>query len=113
MAGKINYLAPVDNASGKIFGKKQRFVAVTRKKGDRIRGCAVTSPRSTTPSASELAHRQKFGAVATATQARLINPQQAPLDKAAYVAQKDKYNSLYQYVFRQEWVAYNKPQDVG
>ena len=113
MAGIITYIAPVEKASGKIFGKKTRFVAVTRKKGNRKNGCAVQTPRSTKPSASELARRQKFGAVAVATQARLINPQKAPQDKAAYAAQKDKYNSLYQYVFRQEWVAYDQAQNVG
>ena len=113
MAGIIVYAAPVEKASGKIFGKKSRFVAVTRKKGNRKNGCAVNSPRSTKPSATELARRQKFGAVSVATQTRLINPQQAPLDKAAYAAQKDKYKSLYQYVFRQEWVAYDQAQNVG
>mgnify|MGYP003537130052 FL=1 len=47
MAGSIFYLAPVDNASGKIFGKKQKFVAVRRKQGKRQRGCAAMGERST------------------------------------------------------------------
>ena len=46
MAGTINYLAPVDNASGKIFGKKEKFVAVTRNWGNRRRGCSTTGKRN-------------------------------------------------------------------
>lgn len=30
MAGKITYALPVEKASGKIFGKKTSFIAVTR-----------------------------------------------------------------------------------
>ena len=47
MAGTITYIAPIEKASGKIFGKKCRFVAVTRKKGNRLNGCAVTGVRTT------------------------------------------------------------------
>ena len=46
MAGIITYIAPVEKASGKIFGRKSRFVAVTRKKGI-INGCSVTGVRTT------------------------------------------------------------------
>ena len=106
MAGIIVYSAPVEKASGKIFGKKCRFVAVTRKKGNRKNGCAVTGQRSTPVSAAELARQKKFGNVATATRARLISPSQAANDKAAYSAVKDQYNSLYHYVFTQVWNAY-------
>ena len=45
MAGSIFYLAPVENASGKIFGKKQVFVAVRRVWGKRKKGCSVTGER--------------------------------------------------------------------
>ena len=106
MAGTITYIAPVEKASGKIFGKKCRFVAVTRKKGNRKNGCAVTGQRSTPVSAAELARQKKFSNVAAATRARLISPSQAANDKAAYAAVKDQYNSLYHYVFTQVWNAY-------
>ena len=106
MAGSISYLAPVDNASGKIFGKKQRFVAVTRKKGSRPRGCAVTGTRSTPVTANELTHRQKFAAVTTSARARMIDPAFIQQDQAAYQANKHLYNSLWYYVFSQEWAAY-------
>ena len=108
MAGTINYLAPVDNASGKIFGKKQKFVAVTRKKGNRIRGCAVTGVRTTKPTALELQHRIKFAAVRTATLARKEDPTKVAADQANYAKVKDQYNSLYHYIFRQEWEAYEE-----
>ena len=105
MAGKITYIAPVEKASGKIFGRKSRFVAVTRKKGI-INGCAVTGVRSTPMTQLEKKRHKKFGDVAKATRARLISPSQATTDKAAYAAVKDQYKSLYHYVFRQVWDAY-------
>ena len=105
MAGKITYIAPVEKASGKIFGRKSRFVAVTRKKGI-INGCAVTGVRSTPVTILEMKRRKKFADVSTATRARLISPSQAANDKAAYAAVKDQYKSLYHYVFRQVWDAY-------
>ena len=105
MAGKITYIAPGEKASGQIFGKKSRFVAVTRKKGI-INGCAVTGVRSTPVTILEMKRRKKFADVSTATRARLISPSQAANDKAAYAAVKDQYKSLYHYVFRQVWDAY-------
>ena len=95
MAGTISYLAPVDNASGKIFGKKQRFVAVTRLTGKRKRGCAVTGVRTTKPSEAEITHRSKFGTVAAATHVRMKDPSKVNIDQVAYQAVKDQYPSLY------------------
>lgn len=48
MAGKIFYLAPIDNASGKLFGQKTRFCAVKRVAGERKKGCAFMGERDTT-----------------------------------------------------------------
>ena len=108
MAGIIVYSAPVEKASGKIFGKKCRFVAVTRKKGNRQNGCAVTGQRTTPVTAAELNRRTKFGQVCNATRARMLSPSQSTTDKAAYAAVKDQYNSLWHYVFRQVWDAYQE-----
>ena len=108
MAGSINYLAPVDNASGKIFGKKQKFTAVTRNWGKRPRGCSATGQRDLKNkpyTEKELNHRAKFTAVAAATRSRMADPSQAATDMAAFKAQT-KYKTLYHYVFRQEWNAY-------
>ena len=88
MAGIITYIAPIEKASGKIFGKKSRFVAVTRKSGSRPNGCAVTGVRSTPIKASEKAQRQKFAYVANAARERMQDPQQLAIDQAAYAAVK-------------------------
>ena len=106
MAGKITYIAPVEKASGKIFGKKSRFVAVTRKTGQRLNGCAVTGVRTTPVTSSEKARRQKFGNVSTLTRERMQDPEQLALDQAAYAAVKHQYNSFYHYVFKQVWNEY-------
>ena len=106
MAGKITYIAPVEKASGKIFGKKSRFVAVTRKSGSRPNGCAVTGVRSTPVKASEKAQRQKFGYVTSAARERMQDPQQLVIDQAAYAAVKHQYNSFWHYVFKQVWNEY-------
>ena len=108
MAGTITYLAPIEKASGKIFGLKSRFVAVSRSWGKRQRGCSATTPRdlkNNPYTEKELAHRAKFTAVAAATRSRMADPSQAAADMAAFKAQT-KYKSLYQYVFRLEWNAY-------
>ena len=108
MAGSISYLAPVDNASGKIFGKKEKFTAVTRNWGKRPRGCAATGQRDLKNkpyTEQELNHRAKFKAVVAATHSRMADSSKAAADMAAFKAQT-KYKTLYHYVFRQEWSAY-------
>ena len=108
MAGSIFYLAPVENASGKIFGKKQVFVAVRRVWGKRKKGCSVTGERDLKNhpfTEKELMHRAKFAAVCAATRSRMADPSQAAADMMAFKAQT-KYKTLYRYVFRQEWNAY-------
>ena len=108
MAGKIEYIAPIENASGKIFGQKSRFVAVTRNWGNRQKGCSVMGVRDLKNhpyTEKELQHRAKFKAVCAATRSRMADPSQAAADMAAFKAQT-KYKTLYRYVFRQEWNAY-------
>ena len=108
MAGKIEYIAPIENASGKIFGQKSRFVAVTRNWGNRQKGCSVMGVRDLKNhpyTEKELMHRAKFAAVCSATRSRMADPSQAAADMAAFKAQS-KYKTLYRYVFRQEWNDY-------
>ena len=105
MAGKITYIAPVEKASGKIFGKKSRFVAVTRKTGQRLNGCAVTGVRTTPVTSSEKARRQKFGNVSTLTRERMQDPTRLPQDQQAFAAQS-KYKTFYRFVWNMEWAAY-------
>ena len=98
MAGSIFYLAPVDNASGKIFGKKQKFVAVRRKQGKRQRGCAVMGERTTPYGANEIAWQEKFAQICAATRERMIDPNHVAQDQADFAAQS-KYKTFYQYVW--------------
>lgn len=108
MAGTVTYIAPVENASGKIFGQKSRFVAVTRNWGKRQRGCSVIGQRdlkNKPVTEKELNHRSKFAAVCAATRSRMADPSQAAADMAAFKSQT-KYKTLYHYVFHQEWNAY-------
>ena len=106
MAGTITYIAPVEKASGKIFGKKCRFVAVTRKKGNRRNGCAVTGVRTTKRTPNELAVQAKFKAVQAAVRLRLQDPEYISVDQAAYNANKHLYTSLWHYVWKQVWDNY-------
>ena len=100
MAGSIFYLAPVDNASGKIFGKKHKFVAVRRKQGKRQRGCAAMGERSTKFSQDELNRQDRFGAVSVATKNRMMDPEHLAADQVAF-AKQSKYKTLRQYVWHQ------------
>ena len=101
MAGTIEYIAPVENASGKIFGKKSRFVAVTRNWGNRRKGCSVTGKRNMNDhplTQAEIDHRTKFGAIARLVSARLADPEKMPLDQMAFKAQT-KYDTLRKFVW--------------
>ena len=108
MAGSIIYLAPVDNASGKIFGKKQKFTAVTRTTGKRRRGCSATGQRDLKNkpyTETELARRAKFGAVSKATHLRMKDPEKQAADSAAFRAQ-NQYDSLYSFIWHLVWEEY-------
>ncbi|MBQ5388629.1 MAG: hypothetical protein IIU55_06110 [Paludibacteraceae bacterium] len=108
MAGTITYLAPVDNASGKIFGKKQKFTAVTRNWGHRRRGCSASGQRNLKDhpyTSAETATKTAFAAVSAAVRARMADAAQQAADQAAFRAQT-QYDTLYRYVWNQEWAAY-------
>ena len=108
MAGTISYLAPVDNASGKIFGKKEKFTAVTRTWGKCRRGCTATGQRDLKAkpyTEAEQARKTKFGAVSAATQAQLKDATKITADQIAFREQTE-YKTLYQYVWHLEWDAY-------
>ena len=98
MAGSVFYLAPVDNASGKIFGKKQKFVAVRRKRGKRQRGCAVIGERTTPYGANEIAWQEKFAQICAATRDRMMDPNYIASDQVGFIKQT-KYKTFYQYVW--------------
>ena len=108
MAGTITYLAPVDNASGKIFGKKEKFIAVTRNWGKRQRGCSATGQRDLKNhpyTEKEQAIHTKFTAVAAATRLRMADPSKMADDSEAFRTQTE-FKTLYRFLFNLEWKAY-------
>ena len=98
MAGSIYYLAPVESASGKIFGKKEKWVAVRRLTGKRQRGCSVVGVRTTPVSDEEKQYRTYWGQLAAAVAARLKDPVKQPQDQAAFKAQTE-HSTLRKYVW--------------
>ena len=109
MAGKVTYKEPIESASGKIFGHKSQFIAVHRPWSEkRKNGTCAQGQRDLKNhpfTEKELMHRVKFAAVCAATRSRMADPSQAAADMMAFKAQT-KYKTLYRYVFRQEWNAY-------
>ena len=108
MAGSITYLAPVDNASGKIFGKKEKFTAVTRTWGKRQRGCTATGQRDLKNhpyTEKETTQKAKFITVGQAVRARMKDPSKINEDLAAFKAQTE-YKTLYRFLWNLEWNAY-------
>ena len=98
MAGSIFYLAPVDNASGKIFGLKEKFVAVRRNWGKRQRGCSVIGERKTPVSDDEKQYRTYWGQVASAVAQRLKDPTKQAQDQLNFKNQNE-YDTLRKYVW--------------
>ena len=100
---KVEYAFPVDKIHGRI-SKKHKLGFAHRKESQK--NYTVTYGVRTTPyTEKELMHRSKFAAVAAATRSRMADPSQAAADMMAFKAQT-KYKTLYRYVFRQEWNAY-------
>ena len=101
MAGKITYLAPVDNASGKIFGMKQSFVAVTRSFGNRRRGCSVTGQRDLVNhpyTEKEVSHRSKFATISRMVTARMQDPSKMVEDQQAFREQSE-YDTMRKFLW--------------
>ena len=98
MAGSIYYLAPVESASGKIFGKKEKWVAVRRLTGKRQRGCSMVGQRSTPVSDDEKQYRTYWGQLASAVAARLKDPTKQPQDQVAFKNQSE-YKTLRSYLW--------------
>ena len=98
MAGSVFYLAPVDNASGKIFGKKQKWMAVRRLTGKRQRGCSVIGERTTAVTEKEQTWRTQFAQIAQMTRERLEDPAFMASDQAAFTKQS-KHKTLRAFVF--------------
>ena len=102
---KVEYAFPVEKVHGRI--SKTHKVGFSHRKATKRNFTTVYGVRSTKPGADELLRRDKFAAVCQSTRARLINPQQVPIDQAGFAAQK-KYATIWGYVFKQEWDKYGE-----
>ena len=101
MAGSIFYLAPVESASGKIFGRKQKFVAVRRVWGKRQKGCSVVGERDMVNhpyTEAEKAQQTKFGTICSLLAQRMQDPSKMVEDQMAFRAQTE-YKTMRQYLW--------------
>ena len=101
LAGKITYLAPVDNASGKIFGKKEKFIAVTRNWGNRRRGCTASGKRNLKDhpyTEKEVSHRSKFATISRMVTARMADPSKMTEDQQAFREQTE-YDTMRKFLW--------------
>lgn len=116
MATQVKTVVPVDSISGMLGTRKnavskKAFICNISKAGNvHSKGSYMflslrVNDRATKPGANELLQRDKFAAVVRATRARMINPQQIPVDQAAFAAQK-KYPTYYGFIFSLEWAEY-------
>ena len=101
---KIEFAFPVDKIHGKV-GKSHK-IGFADRTASKLNYSVEYGKRSTKPSDTELAHRDKFAVVASATRSRMKDPSKINADQLAYQEVKTQYPSLYAYVFNQEWAAY-------
>ena len=102
---QVVYEDPIHHLSGKI-SKKYRTCYNYRKRSDR-KYTSVPGERITPYSQDEMAHQEKFKAVAASTRARMKDPGKVMQDQAAFKEQS-KYKTFYRYVFNLEWEAYTE-----
>ena len=83
-----------------IHGKvaKRHKIGFAHRKASKLNYTQSYSKRTTKYSQAEIDHQTMFGAVAKAVNARLADPNQAPLDQMAFKEQS-KYKTLRQYVW--------------
>ena len=100
---KVEYAFPVEKIHGKVA--KHHKIGFAHRVASKLNYTQAYGKRSTKYSQAEKDHQAKFAAVAAATNARLADPNQMPIDQMAFKAQS-KYTTLRQYVWNQEWNAY-------
>ena len=93
---KVEYAFPVEKLHGKIA--KSHKIGFAHRAASKLNYTQSYGVRTTKYSQAEIDHQTKFGAVAKAVNARLADPNQAPLDQMAFKAQS-KYKTLRQYVW--------------
>ena len=100
---KVEYAFPVEKIHGKVA--KHHKIGFAHRAASKLNYTQAYGKRTTKYSQAEKDHQAKFAAVAAATNARLADPNQMPIDQTAFKAQS-KYTTLRQYVWNQEWNAY-------
>ena len=100
---KVEYAFPVEKIHGKVA--KHHKIGFAHRAASKLNYTQAYGKRTTKYSQAEKDHQAKFAAVAAATNARLADPNQMPIDQMAFKAQS-KYTTLRQYVWNQEWNAY-------
>ena len=100
---KVEYAFPVEKIHGKVA--KHHKIGFAHRVASKLNYTQAYGKRTTKYSQAEKDHQAKFAAVAAATNARLADPNQMPIDQMAFKAQS-KYTTLRQYVWNQEWNAY-------
>ena len=99
----VEYAFPVEVIHGKVA--KRHKIGFAHRVASKLNYTQAYGKRSTKYSQAEKDHQAKFAAVAAATNARLADPNQMPIDQLAFKAQS-KYTTLRQYVWNQEWNSY-------
>ena len=82
---KVEYAFPVEKLHGKIA--KSHKIGFAHRAASKLNYTQSYGVRTTKYSQAEIDHQTKFGAVAKAVNARLADPNQAPLDQMAFKAQ--------------------------
>ena len=93
---KVEYAFPVEKIHGKIA--KSHKIGFAHRVASKLNYTQSYGKRTTKYSQAEIDHQTKFGAVAKAVNARLADPNKAPLDQMAFKEQS-KYKTLRQYVW--------------
>ena len=99
---QVVYEDPIHHLSGRISKKFRTTYCFRNSTGRKY--TQVHGERTTPASEDELARREKFAAVAKRTRQRMSNPAQMAQDALAF-SKQTKYQTLYGYVFSQEWNA--------
>jgi hypothetical protein len=102
---KVEYSFPVDKVHGKV--SKSHKIGFAHRKASKLNYTTSYGTRITPYSQDEMAHQEKFRAVAASTRARMKDPGKVMQDQAAFKEQS-KYKTFYRYVFNQEWEAYTE-----
>ena len=92
----VEYAFPVETIHGKVA--KSHKIGFAHRAASKLNYTQSYGKRKTKYSQAEIDHQTMFGTVARLVNARLADPNQAPLDQMAFKEQS-KYKTLRQYVW--------------